>query len=1282
MDKINRYNDSNNEKNNVDLKSTSTIVAEKVEKEIVDPVAQKDFFIKRLLENLKDKSLEEKREIVSIIMENSNDDGLEISSLLGISGEDQFVSMLDSIAHQKDLQTIFSFLDEEEKYLSKSHLDLVKQQKERINKLSGHNFRIKDYRISPDNSIRQLISEYYIPFLSQRNFKRTGEKIIQNEKLSVQRVLQDRERVRKNHYYIGPIIEFIEQKTGKKLAGQIFSDVSENVISEQNIIELLDKYCPGTSLDDLKFSRSLHKYESTLKHINKILATEILSKKLTSSLVARGYKKTDFEISQNANGEYEIVDLRKNEFETETETIFDFDPKKFKKTEINNIDQYKSFGDSVNINGKIAFRAETTDGKWQIMTEDGPVGDVYDYVDNPININGKIAFLTQNADGKWQIMTEDGPVGDVYESVGNPVNINGKIAFVAKIDGGKWQIISEDGPVGDVYDDVGNPININGKIAFRAEIADGKYQIMTEDGPVGDVYESVGNPVNINGKIAFRAENADGKWQIISEDGPVGDVYDYVGNPININGKIAFLTQNADGKYQIMTEDGPVGDVYDSVVGNPININGKIAFWARNADGKYQIMTEDGPIAELIFDSADLFVFEDNNIVISGRVGGKIITYSFAFSKGGDGYIKLTPSEKEFLDWLNLVKNPDPSKELEFLEKNKPTIEDKKTQLSNRFLNTMNLILKEEPETFFGKIPAKNEKINRAKIKSIIYKFFPEILINRQKELNEKRSNSMLGSFFGRGNYESANSETKPFDYLTANDSFEVFGGDPEMSSREKIIQFRENVFGIFTNQIAINNNSESGLWSSVTFPVELELDGPTIEITAEILSVRSGSQITLPRFVDSKIIPERVSGITANGSQISLATSINQLGFTTINIPNNIEKVIYSLEKQEIPSVPFDLNISQYDRFKQVFIKKFGAKSSEKISSLPSDIKMFIESIKHLSPIDKLIEIEKFVRRISYYDFKNKDVMSLKKGKGNDERMSIMEMRMQELKNSSENSENFFGKKYAGVCADFAALTTSMLREAGFVSGVMNGFKVAGKEATVFDAHSVSFVIWPKGNDKYETIIIDGTPDGTNSQESDMIDLIRTKSLSERLKEQSEKVDEVTKLMEKRFEEIEEILKNYDLEKIKKLSNGELEKILNIILKYKVRENHLKVVDTLLNAARYSGFVDLAKVDLSEIDNQKVVLEFLEAEIKREKDNQKDEQSGITLTAGKDLFETVQSFIERYKKDDPKKSTEKAIEKVEKIFELVQNKLDQTEKRAVFAITNYLKAKNVTKNK
>ncbi|HMP67210.1 MAG TPA: hypothetical protein PKA60_00470, partial [Candidatus Paceibacterota bacterium] len=752
--------------------------------------------------------------------------------------------------------------------------------------------------------------------------------------------------------------------------------------------------------------------------------------------------------------------------------------------------------------------------------------------------------------------------------------------------------------------------------------------------------------------------------------------------PININGKIAFLTQNADGKYQIMTEDGPVGDVYDSVVGNPININGKIAFWARNADGKYQIMTEDGPIAELIFDSADLFVFEDNNIVISGRVGGKIITYSFAFSKGGDGYIKLTPSEKEFLDWLNLVKNPDPSKELEFLEKNKPTIEDKKTQLSNRFLNTMNLILKEEPETFFGKIPAKNEKINRAKIKSIIYKFFPEILINRQKELNEKRSNSMLGSFFGRGNYESANSETKPFDYLTANDSFEVFGGDPEMSSREKIIQFRENVFGIFTNQIAINNNSESGLWSSVTFPVELELDGPTIEITAEILSVRSGSQITLPRFVDSKIIPERVSGITANGSQISLATSINQLGFTTINIPNNIEKVIYSLEKQEIPSVPFDLNISQYDRFKQVFIKKFGAKSSEKISSLPSDIKMFIESIKHLSPIDKLIEIEKFVRRISYYDFKNKDVMSLKKGKGNDERMSIMEMRMQELKNSSENSENFFGKKYAGVCADFAALTTSMLREAGFVSGVMNGFKVAGKEATVFDAHSVSFVIWPKGNDKYETIIIDGTPDGTNSQESDMIDLIRTKSLSERLKEQSEKVDEVTKLMEKRFEEIEEILKNYDLEKIKKLSNGELEKILNIILKYKVRENHLKVVDTLLNAARYSGFVDLAKVDLSEIDNQKVVLEFLEAEIKREKDNQKDEQSGITLTAGKDLFETVQSFIERYKKDDPKKSTEKAIEKVEKIFELVQNKLDQTEKRAVFAITNYLKAKNVTKNK
>ena len=165
----------------------------------------------------------------------------------------------------------------------------------------------------------------------------------------------------------------------------------------------------------------------------------------------------------------------------------------------------------------------------------------------------------------------------------------------------------------------------------------------------------------------------------------------------------------------------------------------------------------------------------------------------------------------------------------------------------------------------------------------------------------------------------------------------------------------------------------------------------------------------------------------------------------------NDIQEIVYSIEQPIISQKIQDITNKDYDSFKKQFISAYGEKDStiskktdtplyEIITQMDEEELLFLDSIKGNTPKEKLILIEKYVRNHSFYDMDNKEVIDLKEDKSIDERTYVCQKRIDELKaKKPELASQLENKKRAGVCADFATITVSMLRQAGFLSGVIS---------------------------------------------------------------------------------------------------------------------------------------------------------------------------------------------------------------------------------------------------
>ncbi len=597
-----------------------------------------------------------------------------------------------------------------------------------------------------------------------------------------------------------------------------------------------------------------------------------------------------------------------------------------------------------------------------------------------------------------------------------------------------------------------------------------------------------------------------------------------------------------------------------------------------------------------------------------------------------------------------------------FREKLKETYEHSKA-----FAKSLNAFIKESPKSFVDSLKSKQDDMSDYYVQQLVYSLFPNI--RQSKERNR-------GGWFGGGTEQQESPEmTRRAALENRESTSEFLDGDPKAEGGTEIMRFREPVSEMVMTGVYGKYHKKENYWEKSVFPVSNEHFGPTKEITAELM-VKGCQSVILPKCVSGTIIPERVKAITDSGEEISITPNMNVLGEGRVNVPKNTEKIVYSQTIQELPIVPEDISKTEYQKFRTDFERRFGIDSAERIAILPDELVSFAHSIENLAPKEKVVAVERKIRELGYYDFDNKEVQDDKRSKNLDEVFSVMRARIKEVKRKKpELAQELAGKQYAGVCADFAKLTTALLRQSGFVSGMVEGFRPDADETviTTGHAHAASYVLWPAESGKAKIILLDGTPDGITDEEKKIIQQIQQPSLEEKEKMFDVKKEDINEDANKKLAELETLVKNLDAESIKRLENGELERTLNIVLK-QVRESHLSVIDRLLNASRYGGFDVSTLTDTNNTNSELTYRKFLENEVRNERQTIKEDD----YFKGESLLRSIEEFVSRYAKDKGVEGKHKALDIIERIFDVSKNNLDPVESRSAAAVITYLRAKRM----
>ncbi len=628
-------------------------------------------------------------------------------------------------------------------------------------------------------------------------------------------------------------------------------------------------------------------------------------------------------------------------------------------------------------------------------------------------------------------------------------------------------------------------------------------------------------------------------------------------------------------------------------------------------------------------------------------------------------------ADRYMLEILNLLQNPTLEGINRFLAFSNPEHNLKGNRLSVSMVNRLNKILKTEPLTFMNTIAAVESREND--LKSIINRLFPEVVLKKAKE-KSRVADYLKKTFLNlRGKKERSKASGLFQQFSTS-----MKDGNPLEKNGETALELRDVPNQLIILALYGKYNVNTRMWDKANFPIALDLNEPVREYTFTLPNIDTNVEVALPMLVGARMISERIRGIKKDGTEIDISHRTDATGQVIVNPNKEIQKIVYSLSISEVPASPRDISQKDYDNFKHAWIRDKGLDLIENITKLSPACLVFLESIKNKTPKEQLILIENFVRDIGYYDMDNGEIQNSKDGVSLEDRFEIMEARMQTIKQSDPSLKD---KKYAGVCSDFNSLLVGMLRKAGFVSGMSNCF-MPKKILKATELHAVAYAVWPSSSGgKFQVVTLDGTPGSASPDQESLISQLQQKSLADREKEHAVQEKELLKNAEAKLTKIEEALANYDKAKIEALTNGELESVLNIILQYRVKESHYVVVETVCNVLKFSKYSILHEdnpkpPDFSDLDTKVKFLNYLDKNIINELRllAERDAQ----LPAGEKFIELFRNTARTFVKYGTAKDTREAYEKLKSVFDMVGNRLDQTERRAVAVTLNYLQAKKV----
>ncbi len=640
----------------------------------------------------------------------------------------------------------------------------------------------------------------------------------------------------------------------------------------------------------------------------------------------------------------------------------------------------------------------------------------------------------------------------------------------------------------------------------------------------------------------------------------------------------------------------------------------------------------------------------------------------------GEGDGRLSGTVQDRLDLLNLVHAPEADKIEEHF---RPRREEAKSgakallEKSATVAKMLNQVLREAPDAFLATMGARRDRSPSILSDRLTSKIFPEVYF-RSKHM--ETSNGLFG-FMGGGRRREATAEASLEDFFQSRESVEFNGGGAEqLDDDRELMEFREPMHEMVVTGLYGKYDEKARRWSKSRVPLRPKPVEPMHETTVILPKVRSGSDIPLPMPLDASLIPERVHGIKSDKTEVALRPETDSLGESVVRDLPKVEKVAYSLNIGAGPEPLAEVGEGDYRRFRERFVKAHGPDLGQKLANLPEEMDAFLVSPEYLKlqPKERVAAIENYVRSLGYYDTENQEVSGLKDGRTIEERMLLQEMRLEELRSRfPERAADFAGRRFAGVCADFAEITCAILRRAGFLSGIANGLSPNGKIAQVKHAHAAAFVVWPDALGQNRAAIVDGTPSSSDPRVSEMA----LAPLEVREKAAKDAVDELVGQSNQELEDILETIRRGDTESIRKLENGRLERVLNVVLSHEVKQSHADMLAEALNVYWYGG------LDRMDEANQTIELTKLMESYLGERRAIRKPEGGEVKPAGTQLFGTIEDFVRKFKK--AKKSDDAAaLERLDRIYSAARNALDPVEARAFSAIVTYLRGKNMAGKK
>lgn len=641
--------------------------------------------------------------------------------------------------------------------------------------------------------------------------------------------------------------------------------------------------------------------------------------------------------------------------------------------------------------------------------------------------------------------------------------------------------------------------------------------------------------------------------------------------------------------------------------------------------------------------------------------------------------------EQSYVDMYRIVNNPSDA-DLERWQGGQ--LGDKSKAGKKSFSYFVKKMIKESPKILFGNITAKVDETSPKKMNLLLIRLFPDILLNKQKAEERETRGGIIGQLFGK-NYEVDDVKTvgnsPKNNYLQENSSTLMWGGDPRYSeetlSKVEVIKTSEVVFTFQASECFLSlENTRGSRWEKI--PLKISHDntegvGNDIEVKIKELLYVKGKIVILKPLLSSVDISS-IQAFDRDNKPVNITVQEKIDGTITVDLGNdgNIESLTYKYKVID-SSIDTDVTDEEFDQFKDRLSDNIKAGSRNIFESkitLPAEVQLFIDSIKDLTPIDKITEIERYVREISYYDFDNGEVQKDKFGRSPNELFTIMQFRMEDLKKKKkELAGQLSGKMFAGVCADFANLTALIFRSAGIPSGVSTGFLQSGDKVTLADAHGLCIVPWPTRGGEVEFIEVDGTPGGVTDEEKEKLKRFRLPDLESRLKNMGKNKQEFGAELSKRLLNLEKIILSGDIEMIKRINIKELSSIIDSIFANENGNYHVQMIENILSAVRYSP---LNKLIFSEDTKDRSRLKsFVEMHIDifNQRFNKK-EQQGKKF----DLINMIEEYGNAYSRDREVLSRENAYDLLNDIVSLVEGKMNEFEVRAAKLTIAYLKVKNM----